>query len=276
MPDCSWCNEHNCPATEANVSGKNRWFFGKSKGKLIEEINTKCARICGECAREVQQKIDRSGSVKSKSWLGTPTSFHRELSQPELNGLTNLKVKYDYLSEVSDVRKSQDKKPYEKIIETKELLKNQLKTLHDAQWDKDDELEIQSDPNDPRVYIKVSETYQQIRSVLPMLDSYLRGDNFITFIVCAATKEEGRYRIDKNIEGIDRVKAALEAGIITPVEPDQLENVYKLNDDILDKLSWYAELWKKYITSQDPDSPPNPAGPISPGSCETLRDFGSY
>ena len=280
MPDCSWCNEHNCPATEENVSGKNRWFFAKSKAQLIEEINTKCARICGECAKEVQMKLDRSGTVKGRSLLGKPTSYHRELNQGEKDGLMKLREKYSNLAYLSDeyqpidettafigdpvYRPETKQTPREIIIQERERLIGQEERLKEAQEDPDNEMNFIWD--EPEILANaVSPTHQEILLAIPMIDSYLRGINFITHMVCAISGQENRMYIDNSITGEDRLEAARAAGYIVPVKGEP--HIYEMSEKVLWNFGRFQDVWNKYITRYDPSSPANFIGEIHAEEC---------
>ncbi len=99
MPDCSWCNENNCPMT----SGKQKsWFaFAKSKEKLKREVdkrNEKCVKVCFACADDTQKKIENSGKPKGrfgeKNW--------RKLSKNEINKFVSNKSYYERLAIASE------------------------------------------------------------------------------------------------------------------------------------------------------------------------------
>ena len=297
MSDCSWCNENNCPATEKNVSGKNRWFFAKSKEQLVKEIGQKCKKVCLECARKINEKLFKD-KEKGKSFFGRKFE-NRDFSDVEKRGLKDTMDKYLNLSgrvvEVpgedfnfwEDISKSET--PYDKIRYVNNMLSSQLDAIKESQINFE---EYPQFINLPEALVSISKDAAKIMDAILMTESYLRGDNFITFLVCVMSAREGGSRFprinhissspsfgfpgdeDENrlnssvkpIEGEDRLNAAL----INEIVYHKADDIYVVNEKMFETQPWFPEMWEKVITKYDPNSPPSLEGIIIPNNCNSL------
>lgn len=297
MPDCSWCNEGNCPATEANVAKKKMWFFAKSKAELnreITKINEKCARICGECEREVQEKLDRSGTVKSTSWLGRDKTFHRELSDTEKTSLKGLRDRYSSLGYRSSTNGTDefnelqwDDTPRGKVRYTNWFLMNQFEGNQKAQRNFE---EFPQFIENPEALVSISKNTSELMDAILMTEAYLRGDNFVTFLACVMSAREGGSRfprilhmtnfkevsenepdtLGEPIEGEDRLNALIQTGVLRKENNNPYDYTYTVDEKAFETQPWFPKLWEKVITANDPDYPPSLTGWIPPGKCNSL------
>ena len=265
MPGCNWCNEHNCPATEENVSGKNRWFFAKSKEKLIKEINTKCAKICGECAEEVKDKLERSGKPKGRFGM---TNW-RNLSLAEKEGLKKLYDKYNILGSMSPAGElDEDFKryyinEYMTPMREQDILQNYMNPAgnYSLTKDPDDYPHITARQRELNYFMASQEVAVEMKQV------FERGGNFVTWLICRGN--EPRTKIPKNTPYNKRIEKGIEVGSIEVNNGDyylsqELITQYTKSEGQQSQKDW-TDIWAM-ATYHEADL----NGKIDPGVCEEL------
>jgi len=266
--DCSWCNEKNCPVTENMVSKTNLFFFSKSRESLIEKVrkrNHECVKVCEKCALDTLNKIGRSGKARGpfgiRNW--------RKLSESELYGLNQAEHRYSKLAAKSRGEEGKWSDIFEKGVspEAIELIEEERYRLELRFQELGD---LENDPSfgeDPEEMVAVSRERSDIFEKLPMIDAYLSGMNYITYLICYLTAHESRYRIDKNITGQDRINEAVRKGYL-----EELDDEYVVTQSVIKHLKggggkdWDLR-WEEAITKFDPSSSADFIGKINPDLC---------